>query len=320
MEAAGDDANVVVCSDHGIGPVDGYTVYLNEILRQAGFVETTTEANKPSLGTEKATLTGEADAGGDGGAGASGTTMTGRAVSAATAALGRVGVTPGDAYALACRVGVDDFLTSALPESALSAASDGVDWKNSKAYGRTAELGVRINLEGREPHGIVPESEYESVREEIIDTLSTVRTPDGEPVFDWVRKREEVYDGPFTERACDVLFMPADMNHVLSPSLVGQRFAPVRDHDHKLYGTFLGAGPAFSGANPDELSLTDVSPIAMAAAGFEVPQRMTGAVPDGLLKTETKVADYGEVPYGTETDTSDDDGSVEERLSDLGYI
>ncbi|WP_158056468.1 alkaline phosphatase family protein [Halorussus halophilus] len=320
MEIAGDDTNVVVCSDHGIGPVDGYTVYLNEILRQAGFVETTTEANKPSLGSEKAVLTGEAEAGGNGGTTEAGATMTGRAVSAATSALGRVGVTPGDAYALACRVGVDDFLTSVLPDAALSAASDGVDWENSKAYGRTAELGVRVNLEGREPHGIVAPEEYETVREDLIETLSAVRTPDGEPAFDWVCKREAVYDGPFTERACDVLFMPKDMNHVLSPSLVGQRFAPIRDHDHKLHGAFVGAGPAFSGRNPEALSLTDVSPIAMAAAGLDVPARMTGTVPEGLLKESVSIADYGDVPYGTETDTSDDDGSVEERLSDLGYI
>ncbi|MFC4549537.1 MULTISPECIES: alkaline phosphatase family protein [Halorussus] len=319
------DANVVVCSDHGIGPVEGYTVYLNEVLRQAGLLETTTDSDRPSLASRKSALTGENDA--DGGAAdssAGGPSVTGRAVSAATAALGRVGVSPGDAYALAQRVGVDDFITTVLPDDALSAASEGVDWRNSKCFCRTAELGVRVNLAGREPAGVVPESEYEVVREEIIDVLSSLRTPDGDPVFEWVRRREEVYGGPYTDRACDVLYMPKDMNHVVSPSLVGTAFAPLSDHDHKRDGVFLASGPDFADEARalDRLSLTDVAPATMAASGFDVPARMTGAVPEELLADSVSVsrADYGEVPFGTESVESGDDSAVEERLSDLGYI
>jgi predicted AlkP superfamily phosphohydrolase/phosphomutase len=41
MEAVGNDVNVVVCSDHGMGPDAGYRIYLNEVLCQHGYVETT---------------------------------------------------------------------------------------------------------------------------------------------------------------------------------------------------------------------------------------------------------------------------------------
>jgi predicted AlkP superfamily phosphohydrolase/phosphomutase len=329
------DANVVVCSDHGMGEVDGYTVYLNEILREEGFVETSTDSSRPSLMTEKAALTGNGGGGtgdGDGGGtseASGGPSVTGRVVSAATGALGRVGISPGDAYAMATRLGVGDLLTDILPYEAVSAASEGVDWANSTAYCRSIELGIRVNLEGREPAGVVAPEEYESVRDELIQTLSDLRTPDGDPVFEWVRRREEVYDGPYTEHACDVLFMPADMNHVLSTNLIGQQFVPLDDHDHKREGVFVADGPAFEtgeGAQEtlaDGLSLTDVAPIAMAAAGLDVPARMTGEVPTELLGEPVARADYGEVPFGTESgelDEETDDGSVEERLSDLGYI
>nr|WP_240334512.1 hypothetical protein [Halorussus sp. MSC15.2] len=209
----------------------------------------------------------------------------------------------------------------------MSAASEGVDWAESTAYCRSIELGARVNLAGREPEGVVTPEEYEQVRDDLIRTLSDLRTPDGDPVFEWVKRREEVYDGPFAEYACDVLFMPADMNHVLSTNLIGQEFVPVNDHDHKRDGVFLAAGPAFedasAGSVPDRLSLTDVAPIAMAAAGLDVPARMTGEVPEDLLSESVARADYGEVPFGSDDSRGDgpaDDGSVEERLSDLGYI
>ncbi|PSP55928.1 nucleotide pyrophosphatase [Halobacteriales archaeon QS_1_67_19] len=314
LDAAG-DANVVVCSDHGMGRVNGYTIYLNEVLRNAGFAETTTDAERPSLMDQKPELTGDAATDGD-----AGSSVAGRAVAAATAALGRAGVSPGDAYAVAERLGVGDLLVGALPDEAVSAAGEGVDWANSTAYTRSVELGVRVNLRGREPSGIVPPDEYEAVRDELIDTLSSLRTPDGEPAFEWVHRREVVYDGPHAEHACDVLFIPKDMNHVLSTSLVGRTFAPTDDYDHKRDGVFLAAGPAFEGAaTPAELSLTDVAPTAMAAAGLDVPERMTGRVPADLLARPVSRTEYGEVPFGRDAGSSDD-GAVEDRLRDLGYI
>jgi predicted AlkP superfamily phosphohydrolase/phosphomutase len=328
LDVAG-DANVVVCSDHGIGRVHGYTVYLNEILRENGFVEATSEADNPSLVNEKSTLIGDAEAGNgdveatDGEIDDEDRTDSGvaaRAVSAGATALGTVGITPGDVYGLACRVGVGDLLTSALPDEAISAAGESVDRRASAAYCRSAELGVRVNLAGREPEGVVAPAEYEQVRDDLIALLSSLRTPAGDRVFEWVRRREEVYDGPYTEWACDVVFMPTDMNHTINPNLIGKQFVPSDSYDHKQEGAFLASGPAFDDADLDSLSLTDVAPITLASAGRDVPERMTGEVPDGLLDGPVSRADYGEVPYGNDAVETTEDGSVEKRLVDLGYI
>ncbi|WP_135807135.1 alkaline phosphatase family protein [Halorussus marinus] len=309
-------ANVVVCSDHGIGRVDGYDVYLNEILREAGYVETTDDETGPSLASEKSTLTGEDDATDD-----DGSPLAANAVSALTSALGAVGLTPGDAYALARRAGIDDLLLDLLPDGAVSAASEGVDRRASAAYCRSTELGVRVNVAGRDPGGVVSPDEYEQVREDLVELLASLRTPDGDPVFEWVRRREAVYDGPYADRACDVLFMPTEMNHVVNPNLIGERFAPIDAHDHKPRGVFVADGPAFdAGTDLDVLSLTDVAPIALASAGRDVPDRMSGGVPDGLLDRAVTRADYGDVAFGTAAVGDGDDGAVEDRLADLGYI
>jgi len=325
LDVAG-DANVVVCSDHGIGPVDGYSVYVNELLREKGFVTAGSDVSNPTLASEKSTLTGADDADDTGTRVGStgpriGSTVTARAASASASALDAVGVTPGDVYRLACRLGVGELLTDALPDEAVSAASEDVDRRASAAYCRGTELGVRVNLAGREADGVVPPDEYEQVRDELIGLLSSLRTPEGDPVFEWVRRREAVYDGPHADRACDVLFAPTEMNHVVRPNLVGDRFVPLDDHGHKRDGVFLASGPAFDDdADLDRPSLTDVAPVALAAAGRDVPERMTGRVPDGLLDRPVSRADFGDVPYGSDAVDREADGSVERRLSDLGYI
>ena len=52
LDTVGKHANVIVCSDHGIGPVRGYNVYVNEILRErASSRRRETERRRHSGGT-----------------------------------------------------------------------------------------------------------------------------------------------------------------------------------------------------------------------------------------------------------------------------
>lgn len=315
-ETAG-DANVVVCSDHGIGPVTGYNIYVNQILANHGFVETTDRATGKSLADEKAEFTGQGSHGSDSDDG-----LLVSAFSAADSLLGAVGLSPGDVYGLAQRAGIASALMKVVPRSYVSSVSESVDWRRSAAYCRSnTELGVRINLEGRESDGVVPEGEYEAVRDEIIDLLSDLRTPDGEPAFDFVKRREEVYDGPYTEDACDVLFMPKDMNNAVATKLIGNEFVPIEKYDHQRDGAFIAHGPAFDGSvDLDELSLTDVAPTIMAAVGLPVPAAMTGSVPDGLLAGPVTREEYEDVSFGGGADGRDDEDEMEDRLESLGYL
>jgi hypothetical protein len=267
--------------------------------------------------------TADADAGSDSESGSeSGLSVSPAALAVSTAAsvLDRAGVGPADVYSGAQRLGLDGVLQAIVPEEAKGGATEHVDWPASKAYCRARnEFGVRVNLAGREPTGIVPESEYEAVRSEVIAALETLRTPDGRPAFEWVSRREEVYDGPYIEDACDVLFVPTDMDHAVETQLVGRQFVGAEGYDHKPYGVFLASGPAFESVDLDTLSLTDVAPIVMASLDQPVPARMTGAIPDGLLGTPTVVEPYDDLTIDTGEDGTTDD-RIEDRLSDLGYL
>ena len=320
LDVVGEETNVVVCSDHGIGPVTGYRIYVNQILANHGFAETTDEGGRVGIGDEKRRLMGR-----DGTAveATTGSSSIARTINGIASVLDRAGASPADVYAVAQRLGVASQLVRLVPKSVRKGLESRkhVDWRRSKAYCRSRnELGVRINVAGRDPHGIVSDEEYETVRDEIVALLSGLRTPDGEPAFEFVERREAVYDGPYSDEACDVLFMPREMNNAVELELTGRTFLPADTFDHKRNGVFVGRGPAFeTGATIGELSITDVAPIVMALADCPIPERMN-ELPPGLLRARSSREAYPDVEFATGTDETPADDRMEERLADLGYL
>ncbi|XVH30777.1 alkaline phosphatase family protein [Haloferacaceae archaeon DSL9] len=65
-----------------------------------------------------------------------------------------------------------------------------------------------INLEGREPRGSVPESEYESVRAELKGMLESFTGPNGEPVCDRIVEKETAFRGDHDDIAPDLVAIP----------------------------------------------------------------------------------------------------------------
>jgi predicted AlkP superfamily phosphohydrolase/phosphomutase len=309
--------HLLVCSDHGMGPVDGHRTYLNEVLRDHGYLEPSDGGAAPSLRGDRRDALGADEADGDG----PGTFAS--AVSVAVGMAERVGVGPGDVFTVLQRLGLEDAVKRVVPEDVTESVRRGVDWRASSAYcGTASEYGVRLNLDGRESDGVVPREDYEAVRDRIVELLSSLRTPDGDPTFEFVEPREAVYDGPLTGEAPDVLFMPTDANHDVSTELVGRTSVPVDAYNHRREGVFLGAGPRFeSGSSPGSMSLTDVAPLAMALLGLDVPERMTGTVPPELLARPVTRREYKGVDFATGNETADGgETSVEDRLRNLGYV
>ncbi|MFB6085353.1 MAG: alkaline phosphatase family protein [Halodesulfurarchaeum sp.] len=67
-----------------------------------------------------------------------------------------------------------------------------------------------VNLEGREPRGSVPESEYEQVRSELEAALESLTGPDGTPVIDRVVHKEDAFAGPHDDIGPDLVAIPND--------------------------------------------------------------------------------------------------------------
>ncbi len=73
-------------------------------------------------------------------------------------------------------------------------AFDNVDWTKTKVWGEGGYYGrCFINVKGREPQGIVPQAEYESLRDELIRKLEALPDHEGQPMGTRVYKPQAVY-------------------------------------------------------------------------------------------------------------------------------
>ncbi|MGQ4556065.1 alkaline phosphatase family protein [Halobellus sp. GM3] len=317
-----DPEHVVIVSDHGIGPVGGYEVRPNVRLRERGFVETSTDAEKPSwsdIATRELRNTGDGtDATGGDADGSSADGPSGRsAIETALEAAASVGITSQRIGAVLSRLHLDEAVLRVVPPDLVAAASEHVDFPASTAYMRDRiELGVRLNVAGREPEGTVQPSAYETVRAELIELFETLRTPDGEPAFDAVLPREEVYHGPFLEEAPDIVLVPAAFDQFVSAAIRESTFGTPRESwSHKLHGVIGIVGPSIDPEEIEGAHLYDVAPTVLATLGVPVSDRMDGEVLPFLDSPET----ISYPPYRGESVETDDAG-VEKRLSDLGYL
>ncbi|WP_436346776.1 alkaline phosphatase family protein [Natronorubrum sp. FCH18a] len=308
---ATDPDNVLLVSDHGMGKVTGHEFRVNEFLRERGYLEVQSGGEgMPNWSTawENDLLEGENASEHD-------ESVIERAMSVAA----RVGITTQRVANALDRVGLKEPIGSRIPNDVIRAASEQVDFPESKAYVRSkSELGVRINLEGREPNGQVPESEYEAVREDLIERLSSVDTPDGDPMFDVVAPREAYFDGPHLEQAPDILTIPAAFDNAIVAEVGTEQFGePMESWNHKQTGIVAATGVTFDeGATLEGATIFDVAPTICALFDVPVDAEMDGTtlpIVDG--STEAEYPAYEANPI-----TATDDAAVEDRLSDLGYL
>jgi predicted AlkP superfamily phosphohydrolase/phosphomutase len=309
-----DPETVIVASDHGMGEYTGREFRPNEFLRDRGLVETT--ADGEGMPTWSTIADNQLQAGEAGRSEADdGPDLLQRAL----AGMATVGLTSQRIYAALQAVGLGDFVAERVPDDVARAASERVDFPASKAFVRDRiELGVRVNLEGREPEGVVPQNRYDRLCDDLVAMLADVRTPDGEPVFERVVHREEVFSGPYVERAPDVITVPREFDEFLSTRVGDGQFGPPSEpYNHKREGIVAVSG---AGVDPDadlsEAHLFDVAPTVLATMGLPAGDRMDGSVLPAVEPVGT--ASYPAFDAGERAETGDD--AVEARLADLGYL
>jgi predicted AlkP superfamily phosphohydrolase/phosphomutase len=84
-----------------------------------------------------------------------------------------------------------------------------IDAGNTRAYSLDPGR-IYINLKGREPGGTVnPGTEYQSLRDELMREISTIKDPEtGEVMLESVKTREDLYSGPHFDAAPDIIMVP----------------------------------------------------------------------------------------------------------------
>jgi predicted AlkP superfamily phosphohydrolase/phosphomutase len=217
-----------------------------------------------------------------------------------------------------------------------------MDWSRTKAYTEYINPCIWINVEGRDPEGIVePGEEYEKLRDYIREQLLAARdVRTGKPVVEWVRNREDVYSGPYLDQAPD-LALQWKFGEVIS----GFRFtmpdgseAEVTDTkdlverrtisgDHRPLGIFIVKGPGVKeGASLEEASIADVAPTALHILGMPVPEDMDGRVQEDIFThefLEDRPVRAGEASEARDSEfayTQEEEEKIRKRLEGLGYL
>ena len=193
---------------------------------------------------------------------------------------------------------------------------------------------VRVNQKGRDFGGTIrPGAETEDVAARVRDRLLQVKDPEtGAPFAERVMLREEVFHGPYTKNAPDVLFQEA-------PGLfVGRRpAAPGPDQEavfgppsytfsgfHRPDGILLAAGPRFGRSGErGRLSILDVAPLVYWLFDSEAPADLDGEIPEGFVRADSlaaRPARTGDRLAVIPPDEVFADDSEREALESLGYV
>ncbi|TYL39516.1 phosphodiesterase [Natronococcus pandeyae] len=307
-----DPDHVFVASDHGMGEYDGYEFRVNEFLRDQGYVETMTGGKGMPSWTPMRRKLREGEE--------SDTWEPSTVERAAATVADRFGITAHSVRLALERVGLAGVAMKLAPSGVARTANEQVDFENSKAYVRArTELGIRINLEGRDPEGVVPQDEYEELREELIRELEGVETPDGDPVFETVAPRERYFHGDHADEAVDIVLIPDEFDHAISEQLGDDYFGPAEPWNHKLDGVFAAMGEGVDeDTDLERAHLFDVAPTIMASFGVPYSDRMDGSVvPVVDAVDSTSYPAYNE---SADQGRSEADDEVTDRLADLGYM
>jgi predicted AlkP superfamily phosphohydrolase/phosphomutase len=302
---------VIVVSDHGIGPYNGSEFRPNELLREAGFVETTRmgegmptwatirDRHLANEGPEVRRLEG--------------------ALERVTAAAASLGLTSQRLSRILGAIGLDEAVATHVPSGVVRAATEQVDFAESSAYMRSRiELGIRINLEGREPEGRVSPDDYDRVRDELVSLFKAVRAPDGSPVFEDVALREEYFHGPAAEDAVDVVIIPSNFDQFMSTRVGDGQFGePSEPWNHKRHGIIAAVGAAIeSETTLDDPHLFDVAPTVLATLGVPADERMDGLT----LPIVSRAGRRAYKPPDSRAPAPANDTGVESHLANLGYL
>jgi len=210
-----------------------------------------------------------------------------------------------------------------------------LDWDQTLAYaGLPGEYGVFLNVRGREPAGVVEPDDYASLRTEIIKAMCEWCDPrTGQPIMKAVYRREELYQGPFTTHAPDVIFEFRRGYKVSHLPFQGELFSDVSQEPsgfHEREGIFAMNGPGIkAGANVDQANIQDVLPTLLYALGLPVPDDVDGRVLYDLFTPAWQaehpiisqhIAEAETMSKATHPYSMKDKALIAEHLKRLGYL
>jgi predicted AlkP superfamily phosphohydrolase/phosphomutase len=304
----GDDTIVALMSDHGFGPTTNVRVRLNQALERAGLLAF---AREGSTGRAFRFMAGWAD-------GLLRSTLSNRAKRLLAGLFPRLRV-----------------WFEGLDEAKL-------DWEKTRAYTNEAYRScpaVWVNHDGQ--NGTKMEESLDRAEE----LLGSLKDPgSGRPVVSKVFRTRDLYQGPFMDRAPDLIPSWWDDGFLLEQSAPGGRDAPDVERStapirggvefaatHRLDGVFaIHGGPVRRGHPFQGARIIDVAPTVLYLMGLPIPDDMDGKPllealdPDFVAanppRYEQKGKDATKAPSKEAAFTEQEANLIEERLKALGYV
>lgn len=158
-----------------------------------------------------------------------------------------------------------------------------IDWPRTAVWSEGGYYArVFLNVQGREPQGCIPRSDYERWRDRLIAELESLPGPHGRPLATRVYRPESLF------RECQGI--PPDLicyfDHLgwRSVGTVGNPDIYVYENDsgpdeanHDFDGIFISRDPWAGGRGSiDQLQLLDVAPSLLQAAGLPISANLAG--------------------------------------------
>lgn len=213
-----------------------------------------------------------------------------------------------------------------------------VDWSNTKAYAMGKRGAIHVNLEGREPNGIVNRGDYRRLVEKLKSDLKSIKDPEtSETIVKKVYSRDELFFGKNIQKAPDILiflkegYFPFGYAFSLDkPGLIsvndkvelpfvtgiesGDGILCIRDKNIKTNATFKNS------------KISDFTPTLLYLLGLHIPKDMDGRVLEEIFKKsylQKNPIRYEEPREKTrkkkQVYSEEDAEKIRKRLEKLGY-
>ncbi len=161
-----------------------------------------------------------------------------------------------------------------------------VDWPATVAWAWGGyHARIFMNVEGREPQGRVPASNYEQQRVQLEAALTSILDDQGRNMDTVVLRPEEIYTGPHVSEAPDLLVYFDDLFWRAGQNIGNARLHGSQtelgpdDAVHDYHGIFVMYDPLNQATGHREgLHLMDVAPSVLHHTGVAVPDHMTGKI------------------------------------------
>jgi predicted AlkP superfamily phosphohydrolase/phosphomutase len=173
---------------------------------------------------------------------------------------------------------LDEYPKEITPFSKLK-----INWAKTKVWSEGGYYArVFFNVKGREPQGIIPQSEYDAFQDEMKARFEALQDDKGRPLNSLVFKPKEIYKN--VRNVAPDLIVHFGGLYWRSIGSVGYGRIHVQENDtgpdacnHAQFGMFLLSAPnsplrgEFHGAR-----LLDIAPTLLDLAGYEIPNTMQG--------------------------------------------